>query len=122
MPAGAADLYAGFGSQSLYGFTSSAVEVQLDQAGGAITVVEVRGANNEKAQLNVDGSNLVAVVLNAASAGTKARRSRTTATSTSGCGCARMPANDVPRVIVYRSHSRLKPNPHTWPTRYSPLE
>lgn len=71
MPAGTSDVYAGFGSQFLYDFTSSALEVELDQAGGSITVVEVRGANNEKVQLNVDSGNLVAAVLNTATAGTK---------------------------------------------------
>lgn len=73
MPAGSADLYAGFGSQYLYDFTSSAFEVQLDQAGAVATIVEVRGANNEKLQLNVDSGSLVATVLNTATAGTKAQ-------------------------------------------------
>jgi len=73
VPSGSADLWAGYGSQFLYDFTSSSLEVQLDQAAATTTVVEVRGANNEKDQIMVDSGMLVATVLNTGNAGTKAQ-------------------------------------------------
>lgn len=71
MPSGSADVYAGYGSQFMYDFTGSALEVQLDQAGGGVTVVELRGPGNEKIQMYVESGTLLAVVLNTAAAGTK---------------------------------------------------
>jgi hypothetical protein len=72
IPAGTADLWAGFASNFRYDFTESAVEVEVKQVGGVDTVLEVRGPNNEKDQLLVESGVLYAAVLNTADAGTKA--------------------------------------------------
>jgi hypothetical protein len=73
IPAGSADLWAGYSSNFMYDFTESAIEVEVKQVGGVDTDVELRGPNNEKVQVLAESGMLQALVLDTTTgAGTKA--------------------------------------------------
>lgn len=71
--ANAGDNWGGYGSMALYDLTESQLQAEVDQVGGQDTLIEVRGYNNEKAQLVAEGNQLIAAVFNVAGAGQRAQ-------------------------------------------------
>jgi hypothetical protein len=70
--AGTSDRWAGMDSSIYYDLRGGAFDVEVAQVGGRDTVIEVRGPNEEKAQLLVEDGTLTAAVYNVAGAGIRA--------------------------------------------------
>jgi hypothetical protein len=71
--AGSADVWGGNGSQAFYDFHETQIQTKIDALGGQDTVLEVRGAFDEKAQLVAEAGQLHAAVFNTGNDGDRAQ-------------------------------------------------
>jgi hypothetical protein len=62
LPAGSANVWAGFSSAARYDLTAGELDVEVAQVGGVDTVVEIRGYPDGSAQMVVEDGELIAAV------------------------------------------------------------